>query len=96
MTGTGVRVCLRSFTGTGTVNVQYEFLPNNRVNVYWGTCAPTGNAVLVGWTPGNGFSSIDFGSRDLSTDVAAGFTVGTPEYRAINQTATAPVAGSTR
>jgi len=79
----------------GTMNVQCEIdLTTNVVEYRYGAVS-CGNVSIVGWTPGTGVSTIDFGSRDLSTVVPAGFTVGTPEFRAISQTATAPVAGST-
>jgi hypothetical protein len=76
VTATSARISfvnVRSFTGTGTVNVQYEFLSNNRVNIYWGTCAPTGNAPFTGWTPGNG--ATDPGSTNLTTAIPAGLTL---------------------
>ena len=89
-------VNVRSFTGTGTVNVQYEFLPSNQVNVYWGACAPTGNAVLVGWTPGNG--ATDPGSANFTTAVPAGATLcpGSPNVQPLRLDADVrPVLGTT-
>ncbi len=65
---------VRSFAGVGTVNLQFEFLSNNRVNCYWGTSSFTSSGgVLAGWTPGNG--ATDPGSSNLTTAVPAGLTL---------------------
>ena len=62
-----------SYSGGGTHNFQFEFLPSNAVNIYWQAVTPSGNAYLVGWTPGNGAS--DPGNGNLSTLIPQGLTL---------------------
>ena len=70
---TAVRISwvnVASFSGTGSSHTfQYEFLPNNQVNIYWQTMTTSGNAYLVGWTAGHDIN--DPGSGDLSALIPA-------------------------
>lgn len=55
---------VNNFGTAGTSLFQYQFLPNGTVHIVWQAMATTGNAYLVGWSPG-GVGS-DPGSTDLS------------------------------
>ncbi|MGE3174224.1 MAG: hypothetical protein AB7O97_16465 [Planctomycetota bacterium] len=59
-----------SFSGTSSHTFQYEFLPNNQVNIYWQTMQTSGNEYLVGWTAGN--DANDPGNTDMGAAIAAG------------------------
>lgn len=85
------------FAGVGgTMNVQTEFdLTSGAIQVRYGTIS-CGNTSIVGWTPGSTVSTVNPGSRDLSVDVAAGFTASIPEQRGMSLAAVpAPVLGTT-
>ncbi len=55
--------------GTGSHTFQFEFLPNNQVNIYWQNMTTTGSAYLVGWSAGH--DTLDPGNANLSAVIQA-------------------------
>lgn len=85
-----------TFVAGGVCNMQVEFdLSTHHVNITYGTVTAP-EVAIVGWTPGNGVSVVDAGSRDLSATIGGGFATASSERNALALAAApAPVLGST-
>jgi hypothetical protein len=83
-----------NFGNTATNTFQVEFLPGGNVNVIWQNMSASGNAWLVGWSPGA--VSPDPGALDLSAALATPIVLCASSVTAITLGASAlPVLGTT-